>query len=417
MDIHNIENEIARLKPTLSATQREALWSRIEEGITPHPVVSPYARYRNPRTVVFGVILLALFGSVSTVYASFSALPGDALFPVQLAVEHVRVSLASPEKKHVLRVQFTAERLSEIKEVLNKGQEMNTVPTPTALGTTSDVRVPSAVALSAVTVTLHELDRIQHDVLSDGDSEVLEQIKQVREEVVRLVSPTTTVDNPNDNTQFPQTTVVSVISNSNERSSNMSARRSTSGNSQQVNSSSSPNSGKGSGDNKGGTATTSSASDGSNHSGDGKTIVSITPTTSPAVVVPTASTSTASVTPSPAPSPTPSPSHTPGEESATTSPADTMSPVIVSMNATPTSHSAVITWIADEVTRGDVYYSATLPIDISHAQHKVDSQVILSHSVTITGLTPATTYEYVIILEDASKNKTQTISGSFTTLP
>lgn len=68
------------------------------------------------------IALLLVLGGGGTVVASNSAVPGDALFGVDLAVERARISLAtSEEKKNELRLKFAQERIEETEEIVKEG--------------------------------------------------------------------------------------------------------------------------------------------------------------------------------------------------------------------------------------------------------------------------------------------------------
>lgn len=67
------------------------------------------------------IAIVVLGGGIGGAYASQSALPGDALYPVKLLTEDVRVALKfNPESKANLEMSFAAKRLEEIKNVLEE---------------------------------------------------------------------------------------------------------------------------------------------------------------------------------------------------------------------------------------------------------------------------------------------------------
>jgi len=87
-------------------------------------VVAPSIRRRGMRLVAASLAagMILVLGAGSSVAASSSALPGDALYGVKRAVE--RVSLAmhrGPEGRAALQLEFAQTRLSEIREVLAAG--------------------------------------------------------------------------------------------------------------------------------------------------------------------------------------------------------------------------------------------------------------------------------------------------------
>jgi chitodextrinase len=101
--------------------------------------------------------------------------------------------------------------------------------------------------------------------------------------------------------------------------------------------------------------------------------------------------------------------------------APTIGPVGISVSAS----SATIAWNTDENSSALVYYSLS-PIGFTEAGSgssvtvsgtgaiaNLDLQS--SHSVTITGLTANTTYNYIAYVKDASGNETVTSPSSFHT--
>lgn len=111
---------------------------------------------------------------------------------------------------------------------------------------------------------------------------------------------------------------------------------------------------------------------------------------------------------------------------------DVYAPTIerVSVNTNNSSDSAVISWTASEPSMGKVYYS-TSPIRISNtfdvngvssgepvvsgtlAQY--DGVARSTHTVNINNLMPNTTYYYLVVAFDSSKNSSITLPASFRT--
>jgi hypothetical protein len=121
---HDIETTLTESKPTLDAVSRGKLWSQIEIKLaTARPVHSPFL-YTFIHTWYAIPILFMLTVVVSTggvALAAESSRPGDLLFPVERAVENVRLSVAfSPEKKDALMKQYSDERLSELREIIDE---------------------------------------------------------------------------------------------------------------------------------------------------------------------------------------------------------------------------------------------------------------------------------------------------------
>jgi hypothetical protein len=70
------------------------------------------------------MVVVVLFGGASaTAYASQSALPGDALYPVKTSLEQTQINLANDAyNQALLHLEFAQRRLNEIKELLAQGR-------------------------------------------------------------------------------------------------------------------------------------------------------------------------------------------------------------------------------------------------------------------------------------------------------
>ena len=101
---------------------------------------------------------------------------------------------------------------------------------------------------------------------------------------------------------------------------------------------------------------------------------------------------------------------TPSPSNGTT---DTTLPSFQSVSTSATTETgATINWGTDEPTTGQVDYWKTETDVLTTAE---DTNLSTSHSVTLTGLDPGTTYYFKVISEDASGNEA-TAKGELTTL-
>ncbi|MDD5433724.1 MAG: fibronectin type III domain-containing protein [Candidatus Pacebacteria bacterium] len=109
---------------------------------------------------------------------------------------------------------------------------------------------------------------------------------------------------------------------------------------------------------------------------------------------------------------------------ATTTPAtttqDTTAPVISQVLATSTTASSVnITWLTDELSTSQVWYSTSTPVDTtasSTASVASSSTLVLSHLLSISELNASTTYYYRVASTDANNNTaTSSTDYSFAT--
>ncbi len=92
---------------------------------------------------------------------------------------------------------------------------------------------------------------------------------------------------------------------------------------------------------------------------------------------------------------------------------DTAGPNISSISAgTPGGSSATITWTTNENSTSQVEYGLTASYG---SITSLDSNVVTSHSVGLSGLTPATTYHYRVASVDAAGNSASSTDQTFTT--
>lgn len=93
---------------------------------------------------------------------------------------------------------------------------------------------------------------------------------------------------------------------------------------------------------------------------------------------------------------------------------DINAPILSSITATPTTTEATITWTTDEISSSSVSYGPTVLYGTTTAEADTSPRVT-SHSVSITGLTCATEYNYIVISKDAATYTSSDTNHTFTT--
>lgn len=91
---------------------------------------------------------------------------------------------------------------------------------------------------------------------------------------------------------------------------------------------------------------------------------------------------------------------------------DVVAPVITNTQAAATISSANISWTTNEPATGVVQYGLTPAYELGSVSH---TGLQLSHSLSIAGLQPGTTYQYRIRSSDAANNEGVTENQTFTT--
>jgi glucuronoarabinoxylan endo-1,4-beta-xylanase len=101
-------------------------------------------------------------------------------------------------------------------------------------------------------------------------------------------------------------------------------------------------------------------------------------------------------------------------QSCTYIPPDTTSPTISNISVSVTENSATITWDTNEPSDSQVEYGLTVNYQTAT---NLSQNLTTSHSVTITGLSDNTTYNFRVRSADSSSNISVSINRTFTTLP
>ena len=92
---------------------------------------------------------------------------------------------------------------------------------------------------------------------------------------------------------------------------------------------------------------------------------------------------------------------------------DTTPPTISNVKASNiTTSSATITWRTNEVADSKVEYGKTT----SYGSSKSATSLVTSHSITLAGLEPETTYHYKVTSADSSANQASSVDFTFATL-
>ena len=124
----------------LSASERQLVAELSDLGVSPRPeqhaaIMAAVRRSQDVRPSVIGRWRLALVGlgaaailiasSVGAVAASNDALPSSPTYSVRVAVEQVRLTLASPAGREQLRIAFANARIDQARAILRQGDRSN----------------------------------------------------------------------------------------------------------------------------------------------------------------------------------------------------------------------------------------------------------------------------------------------------
>ncbi len=173
-----IDTMLASAQPTLSEADRTTMWGKIAAALpTARPIPSPYQFMGvfSSRLAPVALILIVVLGvgSAGTYAAAESAKPGDFLFPIERALEDLRISLASETDAEVLRSEFARKRLLEIQALIDAELarlDADIVATTTASST--GVAVSSATQ-ARITTGIDELLVLMGGLRSVASQDVL----------------------------------------------------------------------------------------------------------------------------------------------------------------------------------------------------------------------------------------------------
>ena len=96
--------------------------------------------------------------------------------------------------------------------------------------------------------------------------------------------------------------------------------------------------------------------------------------------------------------------------------ADTTPPVISNKLATPQATTTLITWKTNESATSIVEYATSSMSTSTSVTQVSDSALVMSHSITLTNLTPSTLYYFLVKSRDAAGNTATSSEMTFTTL-
>ncbi len=152
------EQKLDQIRPRhLSERRRHALWlgiqHRLEEGIPQKSTMNNISR----RIVALITALGLVFGGgIAVAYAADSAKPGDALFPVDQAVEGILLTFSFGSTKEKLEVSISEERFNEVLAILQEEDIVSTI------SDNPEVALASLLSEEAATST-QEMDTLTTD--------------------------------------------------------------------------------------------------------------------------------------------------------------------------------------------------------------------------------------------------------------
>lgn len=148
--MNNIEKKLNNIRvKSISKDEKDSLWHsvsvrKIESNRNSEKLLLNIYKFKMKKLIVGFIALVVILGGGGVVSASNNSVPGDLLFPIDLALEKIQVKLSSNDKKEELKFRFAEERMSEIKEVSSQRSTQATslvadLSSTTSLGVEVDV--------------------------------------------------------------------------------------------------------------------------------------------------------------------------------------------------------------------------------------------------------------------------------------
>jgi len=165
-----IEDTLENMNPKhLTENEKNFLWSRVEEAIhdkkqaenkvNSNPTFWNFILHFSHAKYIFvpALIIAFLAGSISTtiVFANNSN-PGDFLFPIDIAVEKILLTITFGDTEDSFRLRFSEERIDEVKALLLLASSIEVVPsiengTSTATSTDSTTTEDTSTTTGSIT--------------------------------------------------------------------------------------------------------------------------------------------------------------------------------------------------------------------------------------------------------------------------
>jgi len=453
----------------LTRAEKNVLWSNIQREITKDDQKT-FVLSREPRmpflflfrfkfALASFLVIALLGGSAGVVSASNRAVPGDALFPIDTAIEKLQLIFSRGNKKNTLRIKFAEERLQEVKTVLafenntNAATEDDSSSTTTKDSADKNTSLHIAKSETALLVALTHLEQekdkleasgdtiaaaIIDDIIAELNDIALNHVQHLNKLVLKIEQKTNKGKNNGIKIAFEASSHSVTTKFKFERKENgKSNEKKQRGNGRfkfdfdtegggnneddDDNEDGDDENDEGDDDNDNDDDKDKKKSKNKKHSEKGRTKISIChKSDSSAHTIRIASAAARAHL-----------SHgdtlgacdigEDGEEdndddTGTTTP-DTIPPIISNLFSQTGTTTAEISWDTDELATSKVWYSDTTPVDTENDSFMNSNTLTTHHSISLTSLSASTTYYYVVSSTDEEDNIATSSETSFTTLP
>ncbi|OHA90334.1 MAG: hypothetical protein A3F53_00025 [Candidatus Zambryskibacteria bacterium RIFCSPHIGHO2_12_FULL_48_10] len=180
----------------LSLSESNATWAEISSRMESRSVFQIFALQTNHKNMIPLLIGMLVFISGGTAVAANSAVPGDILFPVDRAVENVRL-VFSGKGKAELKVKFSEERLEEVEKLISRARlsasatttgSTNSPQAATSTNATSTPKNTDGRVAVGVNVAISYLSDVAADLEAKGNTQALAAVESVIERLETMVN-------------------------------------------------------------------------------------------------------------------------------------------------------------------------------------------------------------------------------------
>ncbi|OHA91285.1 MAG: hypothetical protein A2758_02360 [Candidatus Zambryskibacteria bacterium RIFCSPHIGHO2_01_FULL_49_18] len=183
-----LEDKLKSLRfRSLAESEAHDAWNTINARITSH-TFQLSAKRTNMISLLIGVLV---FVSGGTAVAANSAVPGDVLFPIDRAVENMRLAFSGKSKAN-LKVKFAEERLDEVDKLIAKARlsakATTTVSTSSPQSATTTPKRANGKVSVGVDYAVSFLNNVAADLAASGDVEASAKIDSVIDRFETLVN-------------------------------------------------------------------------------------------------------------------------------------------------------------------------------------------------------------------------------------
>jgi len=179
----------ANREALLAEIRRSPVWRQAQDQPRVEKVSFSFAAFLPNYRVIFRpvgimamIAAIVFSGSIATVSAARSSLPGDTFYPVKIGLERAQISLAlSQEKKAELEIAFAGSRLKEVEEIIAQ-QDLSPDRQIKAANNIQEAISHLTTGLDSVQKRLEDINKADDDKQAVGISKLVNDNSLILEE-------------------------------------------------------------------------------------------------------------------------------------------------------------------------------------------------------------------------------------------